>query len=106
MIPADLFDSTVEIWRGVAGPWGTTYTMVGTTPALIAARSSVDVGSNTELEVVTKMHAFLPPGADLVAGDQLHWQGNVYDQDGDPIPWVRHGRTEFLELGLTLVVTA
>lgn len=45
--------------------------------------------------------AFLPPDADVVAGDHIRYNGNEFTIDGEPRPWISpSGRLDHIQLAL------
>lgn len=67
---------------------------------------SVQPSSSVELTdgrdtVVSLWDAFLPAGTDVRATDQVRWNGQLYEVDGDPAPWDDDlGRAHHIEVRL------
>lgn len=44
---------------------------------------------------------YLPPGTDVLAGDRIAFEGNVYTINGEPKPWVSAtGRVSHIQLSI------
>ena len=53
---------------------------------------SVQPAPSTEFTVdrdlfITRYQVFVPPSADVRAGDRIAWNGEVFDVDGDVLRW-------------------